>query len=541
VRRFTLLLWPAVVVLGVAAESTAYGLDEVRRWLPDLVVGWTFLGCGLVAWSRRRESRTGLLLAATGFAWFAGSFAQPLVFFHRGPLVHCVLAYPSGRLRSRVSRAAVAAAYVAALVVPLGRSEIAAIVLAALVVGVAALDYLKTVGRERRARFQALQAASLLGLGLAGVAAGRLALPTAANEGLLVAYEVTLVAIAVGLTVGLLRVPWERAAVTDLVVELGDVSSGSLRDALARALGDPTLRVGYWLAETGAYVDGAGEPVELPEPDSPRAVTSVERDGRPLAVLIHDEAVLNDPGLVEGVAAAARLAAANARLQAEVRVQVAVLAASRRRLLEAADEERRRLELRLRVGAARRLEHLAGLLATNRSGPGPASGDLLGQAKRQLERALDDLHELALGLHPRELVEDGLESAVKALADRSPVPVDLEISSGRVGSDAEATAYFLCSEALANIAKHASASRVAIRISRNESRLAIEVADDGVGGADPTRGFGLRGLVDRVEAVGGTLRIDSPPGGGTRIKATIPLEPARGELTPRPASGRIGR
>ena len=222
-------------------------------------------------------------------------------------------------------------------------------------------------------------------------------------------------------------------------------------------------------------------------------------------------------------------------------LQVADLAASRRRLLEAGDEERRRLELRLREGAARRLEDLGGLLATARSAPGSASGNLFGQAQRQLDRALDDLHELALGLHPRELVEEGLESAVKGLADRSPVPVDLEISSGRVGSDAEAAAYFLCSEALANIAKHASASRVAIRITRTESRLAIEVADDGVGGADPARGFGLRGLVDRVEAVGGTLRIDSPPGGGTRIEATIPLEPARAGLTPRPASGRIGR
>ena len=540
-RRFT-LLWPAAVVLGVVAVWNAYELEEIRHWLPDLVVGWTFLGCGLVAWSRRPQSRTGLLLAATGLAWFAGSLAEPLIFLHRGPLIHCVLAYPSGRLHSRLSRAVVAAAYVAALVPPLGRSEIATIVLAALVVGVATRDYLQTVGRERRARFQALQAASALGLGLAGVAAGRLALPDAeANEALLLAYEATLVAVAVGLLIGLLRAPWERAAVTDLVVELGDVSSGTPRDALARALGDPTLRVGYWLAETGAYVDGAGEQVELPEPGSPRAVTSIERDGRPLAVLIHDQAVLDDPGLVEGVAAAARLAAANVRLQAEVRVQVGDLAASRRRLLEAGDEERRRLELRLHEGAARRLEALGELLATARSAPGSASSDHFGKAERQLERALDDLHELALGLHPRELVEKGLEGAVKGLADRSPVPVELDILPGRVASEAEAAAYFLCSEALANVAKYASASRVAIRIIRADSHLAIEVADDGVGGADPPRGFGLRGLADRVEALGGTLRVDSPPGEGTRIEATIPLEPARAGSTPRPESGTIGR
>jgi signal transduction histidine kinase len=541
-RRFALVLWPAAVVLGVAAEWTAYELEEVRHWLPDLVVGWTFLFCGLVAWSRRRESRTGLLLAGTGLAWFAGNFAEPLVTLHRGPLVHCVLAYPSGRLRSRGSRAAVAAAYAAALVAPLGRSGIATIVLAALVVGVAARDYRQTVGRERRARFQSLQAASALGLGLAGVAAMRLALPDAeANEELLLAYEVTLVAITVGLLIGLLRAPWERAAVTDLVVELGDASSGTLRDALARALGDPTLRVGYWLAETGGYVDGAGEQLELPEPASARAVTSIERDGRPLAVLIHDPAVLDDPGLVEGVAAAARLAAANARLQVEVRAKVAELEASRRRLLDASDEERRRLELRLREGAACRLEGLGGLLATARSAPGSSSGDLFGQAQRQLERALDDLHELARGLHPRELVEEGLERAVKGLADRSRVPVDVNVSAGQVGAEAEAAAYFLCSEALANVAKYAAATRIAIRITQADGRLEVAVADDGSGGADPARGFGLRGLADRVEVLGGTLRVDSPPGGGTRIEATIPIEPSRAGVTPGHASGRIDR
>lgn len=139
------------------------------------------------------------------------------------------------------------------------------------------------------------------------------------------------------------------------------------------------------------------------------------------------------------------------------------------------------------------LVDLGGRLATARSAPGSVSGNLFAQAQRQLDRALDDLHELALGLHPRELVEGGLESAVKALADRSPVPVDLEISSRRAGSDAEATAYFLCSEALSNIAKHAYASWVAIRITRTETQLGIEVVDDGVGGADPDRGFGLGG------------------------------------------------
>ena len=274
---------------------------------------------------------------------------------------------------------------------------------------------------------------------------------------------------------------------------------------------------------TDGYIDAGGARLELPRPDSPRAVTLVERDGRPLAALVHDPAVLDDPGLVEGVAAAARLAAANARLNAEVRTQLAELAASRRRIVEAGDEERRRLELRLRDGTVRRLEALDTSLAAARAGAGPASAARLEQARHQLARALDDLRELALGLHPRDLVDEGLEGALTGLAARSTVPVDLDVAPVAVPQAAEAAAYFLCSEALTNVAKYASASRVAISVARHNGHLAVDVADDGVGGADPARGSGLRGLADRVEALGGTLRVDSRPGGGTHLQAVIPV------------------
>jgi signal transduction histidine kinase len=323
--------------------------------------------------------------------------------------------------------------------------------------------------------------------------------------------------------VELVRAPWARSPVTDLVVELGAASAGTLRDALARALGDPTLRVGYWLPAAGAYVDAAGDPVELPRRDAARAATLVERDGQPLAALVHDPAVLDDPGLVDGVAAAARLGAANARLQGEVRAQLADLAASRRRIVEAGDDERRRLELRLREGAVRRLETLALSLARVRPRAASPSRERLDEARSQLARALADLHELAVGLHPRDLVEEGLEGALGALAARSPVPVELDVSAGRVAPEAEAAAYFLCSEALTNVAKYARASRVAIRIARIDGRLEVEIADDGVGGADPVRGSGLSGLSDRVEALGGNLRLDTGPGRGTRLDAAIPL------------------
>jgi signal transduction histidine kinase len=524
VPRSARLLWLAGIAVGLAAEAVAFDWSDAREWIPDLAVGWTFIACGLIAWSRRPESRTGALLTVTGFAWFAGNFAAPLAYLHRGPLIHCVLAFPSGRLRSRVDRVAVVIGYAAGLLPAAGRSEVATIVLALLLVGAAVRGYVAAVGRERRARVTVLQAVAALGLVLAGPAAARVMFPAGdANEAALLTYELGLALVAVGLLVQLLRAPWERAPVTDLVVELGDVTSGTLRDALAGAIGDPTLRVGYWLPGAGAYIDAHGEHVELPAPGSSRALTLVERDGQPLAALVHDSAVLDDPVLVDGVAAAARLAAANARLQGDVRSQLGELAASRRRILEAGDDERRRLESRLRHGAARRLEALAESLGDVRETAGPASGRQLDHARSQLGAALADLRELALGLHPRDLVDEGLGGALSRLAARSAVTVELDVAPLTIPPAAEAATYFMCSEALTNVVKYSSASRVAIQIARTDGRLEVDVADDGIGGADPARGSGLRGLADRLEALGGTLRVDSRPGCGTQLSAVIPL------------------
>src|SRR4051812_5073990 len=240
-----LLLWAAAVALGLLAEAATR--SEPRRWIPDLVVGWTLAGCGLVAWSRRSESRVGLLLTAAGFAWFVPNFGGALPFLHRGPLVHALVGYPSGRVSSRVAGAAVAVGYAAAIGTPIWRSETATVVLSALLVGVCAREYLRAVGRERRARLTALQAASGLGLALAGGAVARVAVPAggAIYPSSLV-YQGVLCVVALGLTADLLFAPWERAAVTDLMVEVGEQRSDALRDELARALGDPTLEVAYW-------------------------------------------------------------------------------------------------------------------------------------------------------------------------------------------------------------------------------------------------------------------------------------------------------
>jgi signal transduction histidine kinase len=261
-------------------------------------------------------------------------------------------------------------------------------------------------------------------------------------------------------------------------------------------------------------VDEAGRPVTLPAAGSGRAVTPVEEDGRPVAVLVHDPAVLEDPALLSAAGAVARLAVSNARLQAEVSARVGEVEASRRRILAASDEQRSRLERELRDGAERRLAHVAELLADE--------GEPLAGIRAGLDAARAELREFARGIHPATLTEYGLGASVRELAERSPITVEVAVPATRFPPAVEAAAYFICAESLANVAKHAEASRVRIGITQDNRRLRVVVADNGAGGADLSRGSGLRGLWDRVGALGGSLAVDSPPGGGTRVLAELP-------------------
>jgi signal transduction histidine kinase len=535
VRRFGLVVL-AGGVLGLGAEWLGFGWADPRHWIPDLAVGWTFIGCGLVAWARRPASRTGPLMAATGFTWFVGNFASVgvaavawvaghMVYLHRGPLVQLVLTYPSGRPSSRLVRGAVVVGYAVAVITPIWQSAGATILLAGLLVAICARDYVAAVGPFRRARLIALQAAAGLSLVLAGTTAARLLLPLEQVSGpTLLVYKLALCVLATGLLAGLLVAPWQRAVVTDLVVELGEARSGTLRGELARALGDPTLEIGYWLPDRAEFVDAEGHPLRLPAPGSGRSVTTVKREGQPVAALVHDPAVLEDPGLLEAVASAAQLAAANARLQAEVRARVEELAASRRRILAVRDEERRRLERRLHDKAEARLGELAVTLRRGqRSTTDQRTREQIAHAEDQLARTLEELRRLAHGLHPRVLAEHGLAGALAALAKDLPVPVDINVPSTQLPEQVAVAAYFVCAEALANVAKHAAAAHVAVAVTASEDRVKVEIADDGVGGADPAHGSGLRGLADRVETFGGTLQVESTSGHGTRLAAEIPL------------------
>jgi signal transduction histidine kinase len=220
------------------------------------------------------------------------------------------------------------------------------------------------------------------------------------------------------------------------------------------------------------------------------------------------------------------LALENERLDAALRARVEELRESRSRIVKAADEERRRLERDLHDGAQQRLVALALTLRLARSkldGEPEAAAELLDEAASELGLATEELRELARGIHPAVLTDRGLEAAIDALAGRAPIPVQLvELPHGRLPSDVESAAYFVVAEALTNIAKYARATHAEVRIAQSNGVVTVEVRDDGVGGADPSRGTGLRGLADRIASLDGRLDLSSPADGGTVVRAVVP-------------------
>jgi signal transduction histidine kinase len=373
-------------------------------------------------------------------------------------------------------------------------------------------------------------AAVLILILVAQATAGRLS--GNAAETMYWARHVAPLALPLGFLFGLLRTRL-GGAVDRLVLELGSAPRpGELRDALARAVGDPSLELAYCV-EDGSFVDLAGRPATLPPPGAGRVATFAERDGRRIAALIHDESLEQDPALGT-VAAAAALALENERLQAELRARLTDLAAladeqaaSRARIVEAGDAERRRLERNLHDGAQQRLVSLSlslRLARTRLASDPEAAAATMNEAAAELARALEELRELARGIHPAVLTDRGLKAAVEALAARAPLPVEIsDVSAERMPEPVEVAAFYVISESLANVAKYASASVARVSVVRQNGRLVVEVGDDGVGGADTSKGSGLRGLADRVEALSGCLEVQSEPGRGTRVRAEIPL------------------
>ena len=565
-----LALWPlalaaggvtAVLILdGDVADSPALTAAI------GLVVGLSWCLAGLEEWRRRPARRIGPLMVFLGFAWFVSLLAYSSVpaLFTLGELLkplflavlgHVLLAFPSGRLEGRLSKAIVVAAYLDTIVVngvsvlfqETGPGGVENLVLvepnAALSEGIRNLargigvvlivsTLVVLVLRWRRATPPWRRAVTpVLWWGAAAGALGALRLFNDAVGRPLGRVELVffalLATVPVAFELGLLRSRLARGAVAELVVELGRTRApGQLRDALARALNDPSLAVAYWLPEQRRYVDVHGNPVELPSAGDSRAATIVEREGGRVAALVHDASLSDEPDLVAAACAAAGLALENERLQAELRSRLDELRASRARIVETADGERRRIERNLHDGTQQRLVSVSmalGLAQSKLASDPAASGRILAEAREALAAALQELRELSQGIHPGVLTERGLGEALQELAYRTSVPVEVAVAlDERLPEPVEAASYYLVAEALANIAKHASATAVTVAVGRRNGSALVEVADDGVGGADPGRGSGLRGLADRVEALGGAFAVESRPGEGTRLRAEIP-------------------
>jgi signal transduction histidine kinase len=281
-----------------------------------------------------------------------------------------------------------------------------------------------------------------------------------------------------------------------------------------------------WSADVGGYVDTAGRPTTA-EPGAGRAVTLIDGDaGVPLAALVHDEALLEDPGLVGAIVATVRLTVDNERLRRELQDRYDDLAASRVRIIAAGDAERRRIERDLHDGTQQRLvtTALRLRLALERLPHGDdAVREVLTQTVDEIGAAAEEVRRLARGIHPAILEEAGLQAALESLVDRSPIDVRTDFALRAEPSPAAgATAYFVVAEALTNAVKHAGDCDVAVAARTVDGRLQVVVSDDGAGGAGQGSGSGLAGLADRVRATGGTLTVVSPQGGGTRIEVDLP-------------------
>jgi signal transduction histidine kinase len=579
-RRALLALFALGVIfagLDVALALTSTHEDQkVVTAILGPLIGLSFIGTGVFAWWRRPLNRFGLLMTGVGFAWFLsgltesnnstvftiGSYVEPLYLVI---VIQMVLSFPTGRLETLAQRVTIAAGYLDVLAVRLPffllggdiagdlkgprPDNVLAVVDAPDLADV--FDYTSTfvavavlvstlvlLVRKRQAATppQRRALAPMLWTGLAlvsllGIAflIDVLGLPGKIGD---VASLLALVAFAIlpfAFLAGLVRSRYSRAgAVGELIERLNNPEADrSLGLALADALGDRSLKLVYWRPSAGHYVTYDGRPVELPEAGSGRAVTEVEREGIRVGAIIHDASLADEPGLVRAVAASAALALENERLEAELRARLDELQTSRSRLVEVSMFERRRLERDLHDGAQQRLVALSLQLGLAKrrleEGQDVAAGAMLDAARDELARALEELRELARGIHPAVLTDRGLEPALEALAERAPLPVSLDqMPAERLPAPVEAAAYFVVAEALTNVVKYAGASTAAVRIRRNGSYAVVEVRDDGVGGADPTSGTGLRGLADRLAALDGRLEVHSPPGEGTTVRAEVP-------------------
>ncbi|MGY1616731.1 sensor histidine kinase [Geodermatophilus sp. SYSU D00691] len=575
--RLILAAAAGVAALAVGQVSLGVALYDgpPPMWLLSGFLGGLFFAvAGVVVWRVRPGSRTGPLMVGfavlqmlrqvvlpadtlAGELW-ALALVVPVILL--GPVLvgWLLLGFPSGRLPGRAERIVVRTGFALVLVATVALTltytpvpwlcgdlcapsrfavaqslplffavrivvRVGFIALALAVVVLLVRQARRWTPRQRRSRVVVLVAGCLAAAGY--VASEAVALAGYARwlpPGLSVPLEhLALWSVALALPAALLfAILRERLAVGSvgaLLVQLERAPAEQIEPLLARALRDPELRVAF-PTPTG-LVDSQGAVVQ-PRPD--QELTPL--GDPPVAEVIHDPSVAEHRALLDAAASATRLALENARLQAELRARLSEVRASRLRIVAAADQARRQVERDLHDGAQQRLLGVGlALQVLEQEIPrrGPAAA-LLEDVREELSTAVRELRRLAAGIYPAVLTDQGLRPALDALAANCPLPAEVTGGDpGRLPTTVETTAYFCASEAVANVVKHAGASRILIRLDEEPDRLLLTVADDGVGGAR-REGAGLRGLADRLATVEGRLTVDSPPGGGTRFRAELP-------------------
>jgi signal transduction histidine kinase len=325
---------------------------------------------------------------------------------------------------------------------------------------------------------------------------------------------------------GLWRYRFARGSLGDLMVEVGSAPvSDRLVGALRRSVHDPTLTLLRWIPDQASFVDSKGVPQPLPDNSTGRASMVLERHGAPVGALIFDEALQDQPQLLAAVRSATSLSLENQQMEQQLRDQLIEVRRSRERIVTAGDSRRRQLERDLHDGAQQRLVAVSMELArAKRATDLQEVQSLVGQASVDLSEALNELRELARGVYPPSLREKGLAGSLTALAERSSLPVELDLNTHyRLPAHVELAAYFICAEAVTNATKYAEAAWMRICIDGNEREMRMEIVDNGIGGAQPGSDGGLLGIADRAAALGGSLSIDSPDGKGTTIRAVLPF------------------
>lgn len=560
----------AVMALGLAtgwaaAGSTLPGAPTTAVVVADVAAGWSFAWVGAALWTRYRSKWTGGLAIAVGLAiflpdirWFESSvpwtLGSVLSDIHLVLLAWLVLAFPDGRLdrTERLFVTSVGFYFVMLSVaghlfqVPVPGCEECPSSFLLIRVDAGLNDQIWGIGQVVNLVIVGALVALIIRKRNSSTRAGRRALgpviwalwPIAfalvlafleplvgfadsGSQAVLIIERLALIAFPAALVVGVVRSRLDQARVGDLALALEDtVTSSDLEARIGEALGDPSARLVFRSDGGQGLIDARGRPIEI---GSDRAKAAIHTDdGVDLGAIIHDPAV--DETLIASVSAAATLAVRNESLRAELRRQLLEVERSRERIAEAALDERRRIERDLHDGAQQGLLALGASLSSIRAKTDGEVGGLLDEAIEDLKSTVDSLRDLARGVHPPVLSDRGLAPAIKSLAERSPVAVEVDVLSDRFRPAVEAAAYFLVAEALANTARHANASSVAVAAARVDGWLTIDISDDGSGGADLGRGTGLQGLTDRVEALGGELIISSPPGGGTTLLARLPCE-----------------